>query len=209
MEDDWLNRWNERYKNEEFAYGKEPNHFLRNQLDDLPPAKILFAAEGEGRNAVYAATKGWEVSAFDISIEGQKKALNLANQNGVTIGYSLGYLEKLDYQPEQFNVIALIYAHFPAAVKSVYHQLLNTYLAAGGIVIFEAFSKAHLQYNIQNPKVGGPKDIDDLFSLEEIKSDFSNYEILLLEQREIELSEGHFHNGTGSVIRFVGRKKTV
>ena len=59
----------------------------------------------------------------------------------------------------------------------------------------------------QNEKVGGPKDLDMLFSSEEISSDFSNYEILVLEEVEIELSEGFFHNGIGSVIRFVGRKK--
>lgn len=209
MEDNWLNRWNDRYKEEEYAYGKDPNLFLKEQLDGCSPSTILFAAEGEGRNAVYAAANGWKVSAFDISAEGQKKALNLARQNDISIDYKVGYLEKLHYQPEQFKVIALIYAHFPAAIKSSYHQLLNTYLSVGGLVIFEAFSKDHLKYNTSNPKVGGPKDIDDLFSIAEIKSDFSNFEILLLEQKEIELSEGHFHNGTGSVIRFVGRKKAI
>jgi hypothetical protein len=55
--------------------------------------------------------------------------------------------------------------------------------------------------------VGGPKDLDMLFSIDEIKADFSNYEFLELEEKEIELNEGIYHNGTGSVIRFVARKK--
>jgi len=46
-----------------------------------------------------------------------------------------------------------------------------------------------------------------LFSIDEIKSDFDNYEIIELVEKEIELNEGLFHNGIGSVIRFVGRKK--
>jgi len=96
---------------------------------------------------------------------------------------------------------------FPATIKSQYHKSLDSYLKSGGIIIFEAFSKKHINYVTVNEKVGGPKDIDSLFSIEEIKSDFPNYEFLELEEKEIELNEGLFHNGTGSVIRFVGRKK--
>ena len=77
----------------------------------------------------------------------------------------------------------------------------------GGLVIFEAFSKKHLDYNSKNDKVGRPKDIGSLFSIEEINADFRNYEIIELVEKEIELSEGLFHNGKGSVVRFVGRKK--
>jgi hypothetical protein len=80
-------------------------------------------------------------------------------------------------------------------------------LRKGGYIIFEAFSKKHIDYVTKNEKVGGPKDIASLFSIDEIKSDFANYEIIELVEKEIELSEGQFHNGKGSVIRFVGRKK--
>jgi hypothetical protein len=74
-------------------------------------------------------------------------------------------------------------------------------------LIFEAFSKSHIDYNSKNEKVGGPKELDMLFSIEEIKHDFPDYTVELLEEKEIELQEGLFHNGKGSVIRFVGRKK--
>jgi 2-polyprenyl-3-methyl-5-hydroxy-6-metoxy-1,4-benzoquinol methylase len=207
MDDAWTRRWDERYRQEEFAYGELPNQYLKEQLNKLPVGQILFPAEGEGRNAVYAATLGWTVSAFDISIEGKHKALRLSEAKGVKIDYQLGDLNSLHYQPGQFDAVALIYAHFPAEIKSQYHKTLDRYLKAGGMVIFEAFSKKHLDYIAKNEKVGGPKDLDMLFSSEEISSDFSNYEILVLEEVEIELSEGFFHNGIGSVIRFVGRKK--
>ena len=207
MNDPWIDRWNERYSKDEFAYGEQPNNYIKNQLEKLPVGTILFPAEGEGRNAVYAAKLGWIVSAFDISVEGQNKALRLAETNNVKIDYQVGELQTLNYNTEQFDVIALIYAHFPADIKSIYHKTLDTYLRKGGVIIFEAFSKKHIDYISKNEKVGGPKEIEMLFSIGEIKSDFTNYDFEELLETEIELSEGLFHNGQGSVIRFVGRKK--
>ncbi|OMQ11674.1 bifunctional 2-polyprenyl-6-hydroxyphenol methylase/3-demethylubiquinol 3-O-methyltransferase UbiG [[Flexibacter] sp. ATCC 35103] len=207
MNNTWTDRWNDRYSSEEFAYGEEPNKYLKEQLEKLKTGNILFPAEGEGRNAVFAARLGWKVSAFDISAEGKNKALKLAKTNNVEIDYQVGELETLNYQTEQFDAIALIYAHFPADIKSSIHKTLETYLRKDGVIIFEAFSKKHLEYLAVNDKVGGPKDIESLFSIEELQSDFPNYEIIELEEKEIELNEGLFHNGKGSVIRFVGKKK--
>ncbi|MDZ4714425.1 MAG: class I SAM-dependent methyltransferase [Cytophagales bacterium] len=206
MEDGWTNKWNERYRNEEFAYGELPNVYLKEQLEKLNPGDILFPAEGEGRNAVFAATRGWTVSAFDISAEGNKKASQLARINNVSIDYQVGELQTLKYQPGQFDVIALIYAHFPAVIKSRYHKALDIFLRKDGLIIFEAFSKRHLEYTTKNPAVGGPKDASSLFSVEELKSDFASYQILELAEEEIELHEGLVHNGKGSVIRFLGKK---
>ncbi|GHM98582.1 methyltransferase [Cytophagales bacterium WSM2-2] len=207
MRDAWLEKWNEKYSKGEYAFGKQPNIYLKEQLEKLKAGTILFPAEGEGRNAVFAARLGWTVSAFDISPEGKNKALLLAEENGVTIDYQVGELQSLNYQENQFDSIALIYAHFPADIKSKYHKLLNNYLRKDGMIIFEAFSKNHINYRLKNENVGGPKDLESLFSIEELKSDFENYEIVELTEREIELNEGNSHNGIGSVIRFVGRKK--
>ena len=207
MNESWKDRWNDRYSKEEFAYGEQPNNYLKEQLEKLNTGTILFPAEGEGRNAVFAARLGWTVSAFDISVEGKNKAFRLAEANHVTIDYQVGELQTLNYTIEQFDAIALIYAHFPADIKSLYHKMLDTYLRKNGLVIFEAFSKKHIDYIAKNEKVGGPKDVAMLFSMDELKSDFVNYEIIELMEKEIELSEGLFHNGKGSVIRFVGRKK--
>jgi SAM-dependent methyltransferase len=207
MSDSWTKRWDERYSADDFAYGESPNNYLKAQIDKLPTGSILFPAEGEGRNAVYAARLGWDVAAFDISAEGKNKALQLAAKNNVSLDYQVGELQLLHYQPGQFDAIALIYAHFPAAIKSSLHQLLSTYLRKDGVIIFEAFSKKHIEYLRKDEKIGGPKEIDMLFSMEEIKSDFQDYSIEELTEKEIELKEGLFHNGVGSVIRFLGRKK--
>ena len=200
-------KWNDRYSIKEYAYGEQPNSYLKEQLNNIPAATILFPAEGEGRNAVYAATLGWKVFAFDLSSEGKKKAIQLAKKHNVEINYEVGEFQSLNYQANQFDAIALIYAHFPANKKSIYHKILATYLRPGGIVIFEAFSKKHLDYVTKNEKVGGPKNIAELFSIDEIKEDFENFEIIELAEQEIELNEGLFHNGKGSVIRFTGQKR--
>ncbi|RAV29044.1 class I SAM-dependent methyltransferase [Sinomicrobium soli] len=207
MPDPWLKRWENRYADEAYAFGILPNEYLKEQLRKFEPGDILFPAEGEGRNAVFAALEGWNVSAFDISAEGRKKALKLAGANDVSIDYKVGELPDLGYREEQFDTIALIYAHFPAAIKSEYHRLLDRYVRRGGIVIFEGFGKEHLEYRMKNPKVGGPVDMESLFSEEELKSDFKDYDVIELCTREVTLHEGLYHNGKGSVIRFVGRKR--
>lgn len=199
--------WDDRYSREEYIYGEEPNEYLKERLSDLRIGKILFPAEGEGRNAVFAARNGWNVNAFDISKEGKKKAIILADKHYVQIDYQVGSIDDLQYSEEEFDVVALIYAHFPAALKSAIHQSLNRYIRKGGYVIFEAFSKQQIEYQKLNEKAGGPKDIQMLFSIDEIKTDFPDYDFIELSEKEVELKEGLLHIGKASVIRFFGRKK--
>jgi len=127
--------------------------------------------------------------------------------NRVVIDYQLGFLPELEYPHEGFDAIALIFAHFPADIKSVYHQILSGHLRRGGYIIFEAFSKNHLDYLAKNKDIGGPTDLTMLFSVDELKEDFPDFEIIELAEVETQLNEGLYHNGTGSVIRFMGRKK--
>jgi SAM-dependent methyltransferase len=199
-------KWDERYKDQEFAYGKDPNTFFKEWLPKFEPGHILMPADGEGRNGVYAARLGWKVTSFDLSVEGQSKALQLAKENGVALEYIVGDVERLEFENHQFDAIGLIYAHFSAEKKTVFHKKLHDYLRPGGIIIFEAFSKSHKHFKTLNPKVGGPDDIDMLYTTAEIIADFENYEVLILEEEEILLNEGKYHMGKGSVIRFVGRK---
>lgn len=206
MMDMIVDMWNARYSEENYAYGKEPNLFFKEQLAKLPVGHILLGAEGEGRNAVYAATLGWTVTAFDISDAGKAKALELAREKDVVLDYKVGYLPELLFGEEQFDVIGLIYAHFPPAIRSEYHSHLHKLLKPGGLIILEGFGKNHLKFRKLNEKVGGPGDLETLFSIEELQADFKNYTIKVLEERVIDLSEGKYHNGTGSVVRFVGEK---
>ena len=200
--------WNSRYSDEKYAYGITPNEFFKTIIDKYKPqGKILLPAEGEGRNAIYAAKNGLEVFAFDISNEGKKKAEQLAKQENVTIHYEVGQFFDLQLVNEKFDVAALIYAHFPPPILSKYYQKVAELLKPNGLVILEGFSTNHLPLRAANPKVGGPGKMEMLFSKETIKENFPNFEILQLEEVEVELQEGLYHNGLGSVLRFVGRKQ--
>lgn len=200
--------WNSRYSDSAYAYGITPNAFFKATIDTYnPQGKILLPAEGEGRNAIYAAKKGLEVFAFDQSIEGKKKAERLAVQENVNIHYEVGEFFNLELVNEQFDVAALIYAHFPPPILAKYYQKVAELVKPNGLVILEGFSTTHLPLRAKNPKVGGPGIIEMLFSEKTITDNFPNFEILQLEDIEVELSEGLYHNGIGKVLRFVGRKK--
>lgn len=206
-DEEYKNKWDERYEGEGYAYGKTPNLFFKEWLQQFGAGSILMPADGEGRNGVFAAMQGWAVTSFDLSAEGRAKALQLAEENQVALEYIVGDLEQLHFESGSFDAVALIYAHFAAGKRSLFHKKLDNALKPGSILIIEAFSKKHLLLNSLDPAVGGPKDIDMLLSKEEILADFENYEVMLLAEEEILLNEGAYHMGKGAVVRFVGRKK--
>ena len=199
--------WDERYSGEEYIYGEFPNVYFESRLSQFYPGEILFAAEGEGRNAVYAAKEAWKATAFDQSSAAKVKAEKLAEKMGVEIDYRVGDLPELGFEKEDFDAVALIYAHFPIELRQDYHKRLLSYLRRDGLVFFEGFSKKHKVYQEKNPNVGGPKDEALLFSMEEIKRDFGELKFLELYEAEIDLKEGKHHSGLGAVIRFVAQRK--
>jgi cyclopropane fatty-acyl-phospholipid synthase-like methyltransferase len=199
--------WNERYSAGTYAYGTAPNNFFKTAVDDNQlTGKLLLPAEGEGRNAVYAAKNGLEVHAFDISSKGKKKAMQLAEHEQVSINYHVADFREVNYEPGSFDAAALIYAHFSPDLLSAYHQQVVRLLKPGGRVVLEGFSKNNLPIRENNPEVGGPKNPDMLLSTESIKQDFSGLTILHLEETTVHLQEGDYHNGNGKVIRFIGQK---
>jgi len=193
------NFWDKRFSTKEYVYGTEPNDFFREQLKELAPGKILFPAEGEGRNAVYAATKGWEVYAFDPSIEGKKKAEKLAESKNIKINYQTSDYEKIQFNANFFDCMVLIFAHMPPLKREHYHRKLSGFLKPGGTLILKGFSKNQITKN-----TGGPQNIDMLFSREELSNDFRNYSKLKIEEKEIDLNEGIYHDGIASVIQLIG-----
>jgi SAM-dependent methyltransferase len=196
--------WDKRYKQEQYAYGETPNEYLKSKLAGLPKGKVLFPLEGEGRNAVFAAKTGWQVSAFDQSKEGKKKAELLAQKNGVHIDYAVSDMENVSYPENSFDVLVLVYAHFPFNERKRYHQKLASFLKKGGILIIEGFSKKHIEKQTANPNVGGPKDETMLYDLEGVKSDFQGFDFMESYETDIELQEGVYHVGTASVVRIYG-----
>lgn len=199
--------WDQLFSDNSYVYGREPNSFLKESIAKfLTFGNILFPAEGEGRNAVYAARKGLSVTAFDQSEQGKIKALRLAADYEVELDYQTGDLLEMDFSEASFDAAALIYAHMPPGYREAIHQKVTSFIKPGGIVILEAFSKGHTKFQKINPLAGGPRNIDMLYTKEMIIEDFNQFSPLLIEEVEITLSEGNGHNGKANVIRFVGRK---
>lgn len=193
--------WNERYATLEYAYGTEPNLFVRENLEKIAPGKILFPAEGEGRNAVFAARLGWDVTAFDVSTEGKKKAEQLAASNRVKINYVIDNFENIAFPGDYFDCIVLVFAHMNPEKRQEYHRKLVSFLKPGGILILEGFSKKQINNNS-----GGPRDLNMLFSADELQSDFGLLSDLKITETDYNLDEGPFHQGIASVIRVKGIK---
>lgn len=198
--------WEDRYSKEAFAYGEGPNEFLKLKLPLFKPGTVLLPAEGEGRNAVYAASIGWNAIAFDITTAGRRKAEILSQKYRVNINYQICSALDFSYGENKFDAVALIYAHFPTNIKAHFHDHIIRCLKPGGVVIMEAFSLENLDYQKLNPYVGGPSDPEMLYTIDEVKSTFHSFNTSYLEQEVIELHEGVYHNGIGSVIRYIGTK---
>lgn len=199
--------WEERYSAAEFAYGTEPNVFFEKVLKEKQlEGTILLPAEGEGRNAVFAAKTGLNVTCFDISAQGKIKAEKLAELNNVKINYIVGELSEMDFEEGSFDVIALIYAHFPSNVKSQYHQKTAKWLKKDGVLILEGFGEKQFEVNEEYEQSFGPKKMDMLYTVEDIRRDFEGLEVEVLREENIDLNEGVHHKGKGSVIRFIGIK---
>lgn len=196
--------WDERYSVSEYIYGKNPNEYFKYVLDNLEPGKLLLPSEGEGRNAVYAAKKGWSVTAVDFSIKGKEKAMILARENNVEINYIIGNVEKYDFPEFEFNVVALIYAHYPPESRIYIHNSIVRSLKQGGTLILEAFNKKQINNN-----TGGPKELSLLYDTKTLKSDFEKLHIKELKEIEIILSEGKYHNGKADIIRLLALKRDI
>lgn len=196
-------KWNQRYSSKEYIYGTEPNAFFKTVLKTLPSGKILLPAEGEGRNALFAAQNSWNVTAFDISEAARIKAITLCNKYDVKIDYQISDYINFSAPENSFDAIALIFAHVPALNKKEYYQHLLSFLKPNGVVIFEAFSKKHQKNQEQNVHAGGPKDENMLFSKEELLEIFSGCKMLQIEEKDVQLTEGIGHFGNASVVRCV------
>lgn len=196
------NFWNTRYAAKEYAYGTAPNEFFKLFIDGATPGKILIAGAGEGRDAVYAAEKGWEVYCVDLSDEGKNKALKLAEEKGVNITYYINDITSTDFPENSFDCVASIFCHLPVVQRQAFHLKATGWIKQGGYFVLEAFTPEQLKYTS-----GGPKDKDVLVSENMLATEFEPLEIVILRDTEKMLHEGSYHEGKVSVVEFLGKKK--
>ncbi len=195
------NFWDERFDTDELIYGSNPNNFLKLYIDNNTPGSILLPGEGEGRNAIYAASKSWNVTAHDGSQIAKTKALKLASSMELNFEYIVCDILELNLS-QQFDAIGLIYLHLPPAVRRLAHRNLIKHLKPNASLFLEMFSKKQIQRN-----TGGPKNIDMLYNLDDLKEDFNTLDIVSVKEETIILDEGTHHAGEADVIRAIFTKQ--
>ena len=192
--------WNERYSAPEYVYGVGPNRWLERQACRIVPGgRVLSLGEGEGRNAVWLAEHGFEVEAVDASEVGLAKARRLAAERGVSIATVVEHLGTYRPPAASYDALVLIYVHLSPSYRAAVHAAGAAALRDGGVVIVEAFTPRQL-----HRASGGPKAAELLYDPDLLRSDFPEVEWEVLEEIEVELDEGPFHQGRAAVVRACG-----
>jgi len=196
--------WDERFARTEPVYGEEPNAFLRAQAMQRLTAgmKVLVPADGYGRNGLWLARHGFDVTTVDVSAVGVERARKTALAVGISARILLSNLNTWDWPVGEFDAVVSIYLHLVKEERVVIHARALAALKPGGIVILEAFTPAQLLLSS-----GGPKTLELLYSANILRQDFAGAEVVELAEMEVELDEGHMHRGMAAVVRGVFRKK--
>jgi len=193
--------WDKRFSEPGYAYGTEPNGFLVSVADRIPGGNVLCLAEGEGRNAVYLAGLGYDVTAVDTSSVGLVKAEALAHDRGVTIETVNADLEEYEIEPGVWQGIVSIYCHLPPVVRAALHERCLRGLAPGGVLVLEGFTPRQLELG-----TGGPKNRELLMELEIIRQELPGLRLEIARELEREVIEGKYHGGTASVVQILAVK---
>jgi SAM-dependent methyltransferase len=197
-----INFWNARYKEVEYAYGAEANDFLKSKIEVIKPhSKVLCLAEGEGRNAVFLAEQNHHVTAVDYSQEGLNKLLNLANKKNLTIETLCVDLNNYIIEANKWDAVICIFGHFPSDLRKAIFQQVYSGLKKDGVFLMESYHKNQLNY-----KTGGPQVPELLYSEEELKNDFFEFENISIKTTVKQINEGKYHNGTSAVIQVIATK---
>ncbi|VGO17817.1 Tellurite methyltransferase [Pontiella desulfatans] len=194
--------WDERYSADEYIFGTEPNDFLGTNVGKLKPGSVLCLADGEGRNSVYLAKQGFNVTAVDMSLVGLEKARKLASDNGVEIETVHADLNDFAIEPNRWDNVVSIFCHLPESLRQKVHEASAKSLTDGGVFLLEAYTVEQLKTS----GTGGPPVPELLFSAEMLKQDFQALDIVQALETEREVNEGTKHSGPAAVVQFIARK---
>lgn len=197
-----MSLWDTRYSGDGFMYGTEPNDFLRERVGVFTPGgAVLSLGEGEGRNAVFLATRGLKVTGVDGSAVGLKKAQALAAAKGVTVSTVVADLSGYDLGEAQWAGVLSVWCHLPQALRPGLHQRVVRALNPGGVVFFEHYHPKQLAY-----KTGGPPEASMMLTLDELRGAFAGFTVEHAFEGEREVKEGVGHSGKSFVTQFIARK---
>lgn len=175
--------WNERYQDEFFAYGQEPNAYLRDQCQRATRGRALCLADGEGRNGVFLAQMGFEVTCLDFSDEARKKALALAQSKGVEIDYQIQDLNQYNLQASSWDLIASIFFQPSVSTRQRLYSQLEQSLNPGGVFILECKCEDNSDPNNRYPGV------------EVLRKEIKSLSVVHSLEAQHHLNEGVYHQG--------------
>lgn len=194
--------WNERYADEGYIYGVEPNDFLKDHVGHLPRGgRVLCLSEGEGRNAVFLAEQGFEVFAVDFSSVARDKAVALDAQRCVSFQYDVVNLMEYDFGTRQWDAIVSIFAHTDPLTRDIVWARVVPSLKAGGVFLLEAY---HPQQILGGYRTGGPPTVDMMVTPDMLQQNFADLSVLYEFCGEQYVVEGVGHTGHAFVTRFIG-----
>lgn len=195
--------WDARYAEAGWAFGTEPNDFLREQAHHLAAGgRVLCLAEGEGRNAVWLAQQGYDVTGVDLASHGLEKAQRLAAERGVHLTTVVADLATFDFGTASWDGIVSIFAHVPPEVRKRVHAQVLTALKPGGVLLLEAYRPQQLDRG-----TGGPPDEARLLDLDRLRPELGTLEWLLSRELERDVIEGRYHTGRASTVQLVARRR--
>ena len=193
--------WNERYSRPGYAYGTAPNDFLASVADRLPAGRALCLAEGEGRNAVFLAKRGLQVTAVDQSEVGLSKARALAAEQGVSIDTVVADLADYRIEPESWDVVVSSWCHLPPPLRRQVHRAVVEGLRTGGALVLEAYHPRQLEFG-----TGGPPTAEMMMTLEALREELIGLELVHAVEIDREVHEGAFHGGMSAVVQVLAFK---
>lgn len=194
--------WDQRYSEEGLAYGEGPNEFLAEHFQLIRPAgKVLCIAEGEGRNALFLARKGFEVTAMDFSEVGMKKAKMFAHQERLQLETIVADLEQFEMGTNKWDAVIAIFAHLPPTLRKLVHSRVEQSLKKDGIFLLEAYRPEQLQFG-----TGGPPKIEMMMTLKSLREELPHLRTEWSKELVREIHEGKYHNGQSAVVQFIGKK---
>ena len=196
--------WNQRYAVEEYIFGTEPSDILTKNAHLFHPGqRALAIADGEGRNGVYLASLGLQVTSFDISDVAIQKAKKLAAQQQVALTILESDIESWHWEDAAFDAVVGIFFQFldPALRANAFAGMAAT-LKPGGLVFLRGYTPKQIEY-----KTGGPSTVENLYTPKLLTSAFADFEILQLMAQEVILNEGPRHNGMSAFVDFIARKR--
>ena len=198
-----MSMWDERYAQDGYLFGTEPNDFLVLQRHLLKPGmSCLAVADGEGRNGVWLAQQGLHVLSVEASAVALEKAKKLAQQRGVAIDFEQADLAHWQWGEDRFDVVAAIFIQFaPPALREQMFAGIKRCLKPGGLLLLQGYTPRQLEY-----KTGGPPVAENMYTEALLRNAFGDMKISHLREHDDHIGEGTAHSGMSALIDLVANK---